>query len=78
MESPRREEEDQFWAWRRENGWHPLPESLLERADAILKEDREHHFVATLMGVPIEELSEREAKAALVLLSRNFFGGHLP
>ena len=68
MESPRLEEESYFWARRRENGWDPLPEAFLKKKEAILKEDRENGMRYTFMGVPIEELTERETKAALLFL----------
>lgn len=74
MESPQLLEEGYFWFHRQQNGWPPVPEALLDAAKRIAEQERQAGGMAYVFcGVPVSELTEREAKAALVLLMHEMF-----
>lgn len=73
MESPEMLEESYFWFHRNQNGWPPVPEAMLAKAEQSAREAKEAGKAFTFCGVPVQELTEREAKAALVILMAERF-----
>lgn len=79
MEDPRLLEEGYFWFNRQQNGWHPVPENMLLAAEEAVRLEKQNGGMAyTFCGVPVQELTEREAKAALVLLLQEMFKPKIP
>ena len=66
MEDPKAVDEAYFWLHRKANGWPPLPDEFMARWSRLLEPD-EDGKVLTICGVPLKELTEAEAKAALAL-----------
>ena len=74
MEDPKMLEESLFWLRRQKNGWPPVPEEMLLAAERITEHDLvENQRECQFCGVPVWELTEREAKAGLVLLMTELF-----
>jgi len=73
MEDSRLLEEGYFWLHRKQNGWPPVPEAMLAKAEQFGREAREAGKAFTFCGVPVQELTEREAKAALLVLMGDRF-----
>jgi hypothetical protein len=60
-------------AWRRVRGWPPIPESMLAAAESIVTDAEAAGTNFTFCDVPIQHLTEREARAGLAFLMREHF-----
>lgn len=73
MEDQRAVDEAIHEAWRREKGWPPIPESMLAAAERIVSEAEAAGKYFTFCDVPIQNLTEREARAGLAFLMHQHF-----
>jgi|LauGreDrversion4_2_1035121.scaffolds.fasta_scaffold118705_3 hypothetical protein len=69
MEGPHADRAE-FEAWRQARGWPLIDEEVLLQMERVAADMEAKREALTFCGVPVQHLTEREAKAGLVFLSK--------
>lgn len=74
MESPELLEKGHFEYWRSQQGWPMIPKEVLDAGAQLIREAEANEGMQyTFCGVPIQHLTQEEARLALAMMYHHAF-----